>query len=163
MKSKRGEVKREVSFTGKKLYSREGANDKKLLDSFYNKSLANLMRLDQSSFEESEESPLSQAVGLDDMVDMERMEEELVLQNLKDRYQSKIIYVGNLILFGCFLGETHTLRTDVYWRYFGGLKSFRKFKYLQQSSCQTFHGQRFLFPATSHLLYRRASLHKYEK
>ena len=68
------------------------------LHSFYNKSVANLMRLDASDFEDSEDSFLSNCVGYDDMIHMEKMDEEKVLKNLRDRYKSKIIYVRGFIV-----------------------------------------------------------------
>ena len=68
--------------------------DRTLLDSFYNKSVANLMRLDDSDFEESEDSFSVNTVGFDDMINMERMDEDMVLKNLKERYNHQTIYVS---------------------------------------------------------------------
>ena len=93
MKRPKGKDEREVNLSDKRLYSKDG-DDRVLLDSFYNKSLANLMRLDQTSFEESEDLLLQEPVGFEDMINMERMEEEMVLSNLKERYMSRQIYVG---------------------------------------------------------------------
>ena len=101
MKRPKGKDEREVNLSDKRLYSKDG-DDRVLLDSFYNKSLANLMRLDQTSFEESEDLLLQEPVGFEDMINMERMEEEMVLSNLKERYMSRQIYVSHFWPFPLF-------------------------------------------------------------
>lgn len=75
------------------LNSRNETKQEEQMESFYNKSLTNLMRLDQSTFGKKE-TILSNSVGIDDMIQMDRMTEESVVKNLQERYKNNQIYVS---------------------------------------------------------------------
>lgn len=83
-----------VSFESSSQLSPRKEMKKEQMESFYNKSLTNLMRLDQSTFGDKE-TILSNSVGIDDMIHMEKMTEDSVVNNLEERYKNNQIYVRN--------------------------------------------------------------------